>query len=169
MSNPLSKLAVFSVLLSISTATSANWFLKMGVAPPTAFPPGVQLKVIGQAFNVPNGGTHPYGLRLQDGRTDASWNFIPASVHTEDVNFGSPNAAHWSGASFSPFPAPPNSPTHRFKIIATIIRWVPIGAPDGPGAYRPAQGLGSQTTALFQYKCLPVNPKRPALCRWQRQ
>jgi hypothetical protein len=167
MPNHLTKLTVFCVLLSASTAASANSFLRIGITPATGFAPGTKLKVIGQAVNLPPNSTHGPELRLQVGRTDGSWNFIaPKFTSTVDVPFGSPNAAHWSGATFPPFPAPPNSPTHRFKMAATILIWTTAGAP-GPGTYLPLPGIGNHTVAMFQYKCIPVN--NHPLCSWKRQ
>lgn len=166
MSNPLPKLIACCVLFSASTAAPAA-FLKMGITPATAFTPGTKLTVIGQAANIGNGGVHPIELRLQVGRTDGNWNFIaPKFTSTMITNFGPPNAANWSPANFPAFPAPPNNPLHRMKMVETVLMWMPIGAPDGPGEYRPLPGAGNQATALFQYKCLPVNP---VMCRWQRQ
>lgn len=166
MTTSLPRLVACCVLFSAATAAPANHFLRISVTPTNGFPPGKQLTVIGQAVALPNTGIHPVELRLQDGRADANWNFIPASVHTIDLPFGSPNAANWSSANFPPFPAPQNSPTHRFKMAATILVWTTAGAPHR-GTYEPLPGLGNHTEMLFQYKCLPVGQQ--VLCGWRSQ
>jgi len=166
MLNRISKLVVFCAMLTASTAASAA-FLKIAVAPATSFPPGAQLKVIGQAAGLPNGGVHPVELQLKAGRTDGSWNFMGRRfTSTQVVNFGAPNAANWSSANFVPLAAPPFSPFHKMKMVETILIWVPIGAPDGPGEYRPMPGA-PQAIALFQQRCIPVNGH--PICHWERQ